>query len=344
MPVVPSMTLPPPESWQEFESLVRDAMAQRWRSSNLTKHGRPGQAQDGVDIFGNDDLGRSIGIQCKLSKVPLKIETVIGEVRKAGAFQWPLATLYVATSAEHDANLQAQVRLLSEERVARGEFTVGLLFWDDIVSALLLDPRVFSAYYPQFMLTGLESTADRRERLVASLELGYYGAEIWKYISLIHGEAGWLAQEDPDQLLSTMDIIQRRARQLFAPEDVKDFLVCTDQLRQKLMRKCDWDGIEILAKRASARIQTCSSLLPFAESNVLDTGVILGRLVHCSGEVPLKMKESLKKQVLGMLSQHNSGGESVEQALKAMDRLDDYRWPIGVFNLIDRAIRYPNSI
>ena len=51
MPSALSMHLPQPKHWQEFEDIVRAAMALKWSSPNLQKNGRPGQAQSGVDIF-----------------------------------------------------------------------------------------------------------------------------------------------------------------------------------------------------------------------------------------------------------------------------------------------------
>jgi hypothetical protein len=51
MPTVQAMELPKPKNWQDFETMVRDAMSQRWKSPNLQKNGRPGQKQNGVDIY-----------------------------------------------------------------------------------------------------------------------------------------------------------------------------------------------------------------------------------------------------------------------------------------------------
>jgi hypothetical protein len=50
MPTIQAMELPKPKNWQDFERIVRDAQAQRWGSTDLQMHGRPGQTQDGVDI------------------------------------------------------------------------------------------------------------------------------------------------------------------------------------------------------------------------------------------------------------------------------------------------------
>jgi hypothetical protein len=70
MPTIKSLDLPIPKNWQDFETIVRDAQAQRW-STMLQKNGRHGQVQDGVDIWGPDEIGRPIGIQCKRYKSPL---------------------------------------------------------------------------------------------------------------------------------------------------------------------------------------------------------------------------------------------------------------------------------
>lgn len=50
------MDLPEPKTWQEFDTIVRDAQAQRWKSTTLQMNGRHGQKQHGVNIFGPDDI------------------------------------------------------------------------------------------------------------------------------------------------------------------------------------------------------------------------------------------------------------------------------------------------
>jgi hypothetical protein len=87
------------------------------------ENGRAGQKQDGVDIYGPDDIGRPVGIQCKRYKPPLELAHVTADVDKAGKFKGQLTTLFVATTADYDAKLQQQVRLLSDKRVAQGNLT-----------------------------------------------------------------------------------------------------------------------------------------------------------------------------------------------------------------------------
>src|ERR1700722_13837488 len=72
MPTIQIMELPKPKLWQEFEIIVRDAQALRWNSTSLQKNGRPGQRQSGVDIYGPDEIGRPVGIQCKPPARPVR--------------------------------------------------------------------------------------------------------------------------------------------------------------------------------------------------------------------------------------------------------------------------------
>jgi hypothetical protein len=125
MPTIQSMNLPVPKNWQDFETIVRDAQAQRWKSTTLQKNGRPGQAQHGIDIYGPDEIGRPVGIQCKRYKT-LKLKDITDEVSNAEAFQGRLTTLFIATTADHDARLQEQVRSISDKRAAEDKFAVAL--------------------------------------------------------------------------------------------------------------------------------------------------------------------------------------------------------------------------
>ena len=66
MPTFPTAELPVPESWEEFEAIVADVIERKWNDPYTTRNGRQGQAQDGVDIYGNPShLDRELaGVQC----------------------------------------------------------------------------------------------------------------------------------------------------------------------------------------------------------------------------------------------------------------------------------------
>ncbi|MBY8335583.1 hypothetical protein KYN89_00845 [Alteriqipengyuania sp. NZ-12B] len=152
MPTISSMTLPRPDDFQEFESMTLAALAQRWRSPNLQKNGRPGQKQSGVDIYGADEIGRPVAIQCKNFAQAPKLALVASEIANAEHYKGKLNTLFIATSADHDAKIQQEVRLLSEKRVAADKFAVAMIFWDEIVEGLALNLQLMRNFYPQIHL------------------------------------------------------------------------------------------------------------------------------------------------------------------------------------------------
>lgn len=119
MPTITTMEVPRPTGWAEFETIVVDAMKLAWTTSRLQKNGRPGQAQDGVDIHGADDLERPVAIQCKRTVAAPSIKLIREEIVAAEGFVPQPITLYIATTADPDSTLQQAVRVLSLERTAQ---------------------------------------------------------------------------------------------------------------------------------------------------------------------------------------------------------------------------------
>ena len=149
MPTYANTRMPPPRSWDEFEAVVCSAAKIRWSSPDFTPHGRQGQRQDGVDVYGKDDKGRLVGLQCKNTWSGVSTATISDEVEKAESFKPALAHLYVATTADTDKGLQAYVRELSATRMKAGKFEVSVLFWTDIWHDLTLEEsRLFVIVRP----------------------------------------------------------------------------------------------------------------------------------------------------------------------------------------------------
>jgi hypothetical protein len=338
------MDLPVPKHWQDFETIVRDAQSQRWNTS-LAKNGRPGQKQDGVDIWGPDEIGRTIGIQCKRFKSPLDIKDVENEIAKAKNFKGRLSALFLATTTEHDAKLQEKVRLLSDRRVAQGEFAVSLLFWDEIVGSLLLNPEVFKSHYPQIHFP--KSQMADKERLLAALELGYYGADIWAYLTLIFGEFGFMAQADPDEFFVILRVLERRAQQLLAPEDAAPILSSLKKLHIGCLRhqkkQSRWDREEIEAKRASSRIQKAVSLISMPESSILDIALQLGRIYHHAEEIPgIPIHRQMERDVRSILPKQSTASIARQFALarKQKPYMFGYKWAQRIYQLLDHELRF----
>lgn len=115
-------------------------------------NGRQGQVQDGVDIYGLDNSGRFVGVQCKQTCKNISLVVINNEIIKAECFQPEVTTLYIATTSPRDSKIQRKIRILSQERIAEGKFPVALMFWDDLIQELIKDPSEFSKHYPQIHL------------------------------------------------------------------------------------------------------------------------------------------------------------------------------------------------
>ena len=150
MPTTTTSRLPPPTSWDEFEDVCKSSFSLRWANPNLARHGRQGQKQDGVDIYGVDSLQNFVGIQCKNTISTISQQLIESEILKAEKYTPKLAALYIATTAERDVHIQAFARKLSEERRAQNKFQVDVVFWPDIVHDLSSENAVIRQHFPQY--------------------------------------------------------------------------------------------------------------------------------------------------------------------------------------------------
>ncbi|WP_312806943.1 PIN domain-containing protein [Comamonas sp.] len=112
-------------------------------------NGRRGQVQGGVDVFVKQaGIGR-IGIQCKKYTLKaVKWADVEEEVGKADAHNTPIKKLILATTAPNDAPLMKKVQAFSDEREAKGLFSVEVEFWDDICNHIDRFPVLQDSYAP----------------------------------------------------------------------------------------------------------------------------------------------------------------------------------------------------
>lgn len=343
MPTIHSMSLPLPKNWQDFEDLVLAALGLRWKSTTLQKNGRPGQKQHGIDIYGPDDIGRRVGIQCKKYKGALDIKVVLAEIANAEKFKGRLSALFIATTADHDSKLQQEVRQLSDKRVATDQFAVSLLFWDDIIASLALNPAVVKSFYPQIQLSA--HTEIDRDRLLAALEVGYYGPYLWEYVELTFGEVGQMANADPDTVDVILRIIEQRAAQLLAPADANVILESIKHLRSgcyttKKRSRTTWQIVKEHAKRVADRVKSASSLLPIVEGNMLETGVTLGHIYHHVDDRPDKhLRDDLRRRLSSLLPETSQ--PTVDQKfVDAAKVKSGYAWAPRIYTCLDREIRW----
>lgn len=143
---------PAPRSWEQFEELCADLFEAMWSDPRLVRHGRSGQAQNGVDIVTTYGGSYPIGLQCKKkSQWPIKTLTkleVNQEIKAAEKFVPKLKEFYILTTAASDQAIQQHVRELNEGRSARKEFLITVLFWSDIVRKVGLFEQVARKHFP----------------------------------------------------------------------------------------------------------------------------------------------------------------------------------------------------
>jgi len=139
MPSPSTSELPRPKSWGEFEGIVFDIFSRWWNDTKAQRHGRSGQPQQGVDIYGQPTglNGQYVGVQCKRTENGrLTRQKIEAEIAQADAFRPPLAAYTIATTESRDAALQQATREINEARQARGIFPVDIVFWEDLCDAL----------------------------------------------------------------------------------------------------------------------------------------------------------------------------------------------------------------
>ena len=141
MPRLASTQLPPPSSWEEFENIAHAIWKEEWGDEHAQKNGRNGQAQNGVDIFG-ERKGQQLGVQCKgkdnFTNKNLTEKEIRTECKKAKTFRPKLKELIFATTGARDASIQEIARRITQEHKGKRLFKVRVYSWPDILTLSLI--------------------------------------------------------------------------------------------------------------------------------------------------------------------------------------------------------------
>lgn len=151
-----------PKNWQDFEDLCKEIWQEEWKCREIQAHGRSGQKQYGVDIFGIPNGETNYyGIQCKHRSIGEQLtETEIDqEIENAKGFPVPLKMLYITTTADNDAKLQKHIMEIDIDNRKKGIFGVAIFSWQEICDRLRKHKNVLDWY-----LT--EKFSNRRMELV----------------------------------------------------------------------------------------------------------------------------------------------------------------------------------
>jgi hypothetical protein len=177
MPTISRSQLAPPKDWDEFEEMCADVFGAEWDDRHTMRHGRQGQRQHGVDIYGKP-TGSYAGVQCKGRRIwpprPLTTVEIDEEVAKALNFTPPLAEFTFATIAADDAQIQNHARLITERHAALGLFSVHVVGWDEFLRRLTKYSNLVEKYYAyagnSTILKELRAIPEATARLIGRLE------------------------------------------------------------------------------------------------------------------------------------------------------------------------------
>lgn len=137
MPTPSTSDLPKPKSWNEFEDIVWEIYTRRWQDPYAQRYGRSGQAQHGVDIYGQESSsGCYSAIQCKrYEDNKLTSETITKEIAKVQGFPAPISKYIIATTVSTDVKIQNIIIEINGDD-SRRDFSVHVVFWEQICSFL----------------------------------------------------------------------------------------------------------------------------------------------------------------------------------------------------------------
>jgi hypothetical protein len=153
MPTHANLVLTPPQYWEAFEDMLLDLFRAAWKDPNAQKHGRSGQAQMGVDVYGQpDQKDKWSGVQAKkkdrLAASAVTETELVAEVHKAKQFTPKLSELILATTGQRDQHIQEKARLLTEAHQKEGLFRVHVYSWEDIQALFNIHLDVCKRWYP----------------------------------------------------------------------------------------------------------------------------------------------------------------------------------------------------
>ncbi len=162
MPTPITAAFPPPQDDDEFENIVRDALALRLRTPHLVRFGRSGQTQGGIDGFTPQAIegDNAIVWQATITKPGEGLWTKLQRDLASldSELPWTPTQFWYCVSAPRDAELQYRVAELSSQRQLSALCTVEILFWDDIRSDICNDVAVMNKYFSSFFTIPEEST------------------------------------------------------------------------------------------------------------------------------------------------------------------------------------------
>lgn len=349
MPTLSSMKVPAPSSWEEFEQITLDACKIRWENPDLQMHGRRGQAQNGIDIYGSNHIFENVGVQCKNYNSDISISLIKDEIEKAELFTPKIQMFYLATTKKTDVKIQREIKLLSHERTKENKFAVMLLFWDDIIQDLSSNERMFYKHYPQLNVGKIKKSTVNDIRLFSILDLVYNTFNLDFYIELIFGEFGQMAGENPLQIKSVLSTIKNSASNVLPKSDYKIMKKLVEDYEQYLFdngkskKKFSWSVAEQISNKFTGIVEGLEYKSTVKELAVFNLAKILAKWSKWETETesyyPKSSWHNLKKFVEKLqIKDLTERIDEMEIEYEKMDHFKKVDRPHDIYNEIRKAL------
>src|SRR5262249_21377951 len=148
-------SIPKPKDWQDFERKARVLFECILDDPQTQTHGRGGQEQSGVDIFGRrgGGTGLLVGVQCKGKDGGYGRRVTENELRReverARKFNPPLEEFILITTAPDDREIQEKARLLELEVRKQGwPLSIAVWGWNALEQRISEHHRALNAFHP----------------------------------------------------------------------------------------------------------------------------------------------------------------------------------------------------
>jgi hypothetical protein len=244
----------PPLYWQQFEDLTACVFSAVYRDLRPTKFGRPGQSQNGVDIYGYENgNGRLIGIQCKrMDELDENNHPRPGGVitrkffdaalQEAESFTPQLDTWILATTAKRDAAIQRYAIKLNDLSRKVGGFGIQVWFWDDFITDLNRYHDLQRQYYHQVIQV---RSSDDQDKIILEMVGEAFARAAFRTPLYYETPTDFIqALKDTQHAINTGELKDRETRRVIrkaiggrraiASNPVRDCLLVADAKLQQL--------------------------------------------------------------------------------------------------------------
>lgn len=214
----------PPLYWQQFEDLAAGMLREVYDVANAQQYGRPGQAQNGVDVYGKSRRYGMIGIQCKrladldengnpLPGGPIGRKFLRDAAEESLDFSPSLALWILATTARRDTRVQGYVDELNEEWDGAGLARTAMVWsWDECISYLNTFPPLQQWYYRDVIQ--VRGSRDLDEMILQVIATAFHRPAFEVPLHCETSDEFMQALQDTQRALRTGELVDRQSRQV----------------------------------------------------------------------------------------------------------------------------------